>query len=321
MNSESPFSRQKQFELCDEILARHYHSLDHGKSILYSGTNSGFFSNCSKSLWCLIELANIGIFPRAISFSGGYQNFKDIDMSADIYPNLFATDNFLADYIRTTLACHHRLRCPDHHGVYAIYPYQQLNLFIQAYFRPSERIKSLIAEITEKYGFDYSNTVAICYRGTDKGTEVRLADPEKYVIEALRLKTEGMKVLVQTDQEQVKRHLLESIDGAFSLEEMPTTTGNTVLHSLDQDSLGMGKLAFGERVLVTAYIISKCRYIVNHSGNMASWICLLRGSANGVSQFNKDGCLVDSYQITKAYLKNFYRQFRRYVRDDVSCYT
>lgn len=321
MKRHSHLSSQRQAELREHILARHSHSLDRETNVLYSRANTGFFSNCSHSLWCLIDLANIGLHPRTLNFSGAYQHFKDVDLSTDIYPDLFATDDFVAEYVKSTLVPYHRLRCPDHHGIYAIYPYQELNPLIHAYFRPSAKIKSLIKNTTEQYRIDYANTIAICYRGSDKATEVRLADPTKYVHETLRLKNEGTRVLVQTDQEQVKRQLLESIDASFAFEDMPTTSGNTVLHKLAKDSLGMEKYAFSERLLATAYIISKCRYVVNHSGNMAAWICLLRGSANGVSQFDKHGNLVGPYQIVKGYMKNAYRQLRRHIRGDVSCYT
>ena len=321
MKWHDSLTTRKKSELCQQVLARHCHSLEPETNTLCSRSNTGFFSNCSHSLWCLLELANLGVFPRTLGFSTAFHNYKDPESSLDVYPRFFTTDDFVVESIKSTVAPYHRLRCPDHHGFYAIFPYQELNPFIRAYFSPSQRVKALSLETMQNYDVVFSNTIAICYRGTDKATEVLLADPAKYVKEALRLRKPGMRVLVQTDQEQVKRQLLESIDNSFAFEEMPTTTGKTVLHGLDGDVLGMKKLAFGERLLSTAYMLSKCRFIVNHSGNMAAWICLLRGNANGVSQFDKHGNLVGPRHILKGYAKNTYRKMRRFIRNDVSCYT
>src|SRR3990172_1593673 len=108
-------SVQRQAELCEEILARYRHRLDGDTKVLFPKNNTGFFSNCTHSLSCLIDLANIGIFPATLNFAEAYQNYKDkdVDFSRDTYLDLFATDDLSVESIKSTLAPFHTLKTPD----------------------------------------------------------------------------------------------------------------------------------------------------------------------------------------------------------------
>lgn len=307
-------------ENLNQIIAKHTHKLDASGTVLLSGANTGFFSNCSHSLWSIVELANVGHVVDELNFKGAFRNFKDDNKQHNIYSDLFHTNESSVKNLKEYIRHHSRFRCPDHHGVYKIFPYDELNHFVQAYFLPAKSVRQLCDAIASRYAIDFSNTIAVCYRGTDKATEVGLADPCDYVERVRMIHHEGLRVMIQTDQEQVKQYFLAKIPDSFSIDEMPTTAGQQVLHQLHAKELGLGRIEFGQYLLAVTYLMSQCRYIVNHTGNMAAWICLLRGDAQGVDQFDRYGASVGSYQIAKAHAKNQYRKIRRIIKSENACY-
>ncbi len=299
---------------------RHKHELDPESGVLYTITNTGLFSNCTHALCCLIDLAALGYFPRRIDFSRSFLAYRDNEEPTDLYPALFRTSDDAVARLASACAHSRSLKCPDHHGIYSIYPYGQFNLFMDAYFRPSYEIERLANALQEKYRIDCSNTLAVVYRGSDKGTELKLASPSQYVQAASAVMGGRGRVLIQTDQAQAKALLLGQIPGAFAIEEMPTTGGAKALHLLDSQTLGARKEDFARTLLAVTLLISRCDGIVNHCGNMAAWICLFRGHARGVVQFDRHGRLAGPLQAAAALLKNFLRVARKHWRGELSAY-
>jgi hypothetical protein len=147
-----------------------------------------------------------------------------------------------------------------------------------------------------------------------------VAQPEDYVRAVLPFCRDGARVLVQTDQAQAKELFMARIPNSFALDEMPTTTSGTVLHKFDASALQMKKLDFAKQVLATTTLLAHCGRIVNHCGNMALWIALLRGNANGMAQFDQKGRLVGPGLVLAARLKNALRRVRRWARGDIAYY-
>lgn len=179
----------------------------------------------------------------------------------------------------------------DHHGVYRNYDFDSYNSFIQRYFNLNESILEIQSRLIRKYGINLEKTVAVCYRGTDKFVEVKLSDPRNYVAcaENLLRQIPGARILIQTDQKQV-RDLFTGYfgDNCFYLEEMPVNEGNVAVHNILKQ-LQISAFDFGKMVLATTYLLSRCRVVVNHTGNVAAWICLFRGNAESIVQFDKEG--------------------------------
>jgi hypothetical protein len=73
---------------------------------------------------------------------------------------------------------------------------------------------------------------------------------------------------------------------------MPVTDSSIGIHLLQgEENLNMNRFEYGKMVLAVTHLISKCNLIVNHTGNMASWVCLFRGNVDGVFQFDSEGNL------------------------------
>ena len=259
---------------------------------LYCGANHGFFSNCTVTLQSLIELHNKNLTLSKIDFSSAFCDYKTPEQNQrniDLYPYYFKTD-----LIKEITKKDKKILKQDHHGHYKHYDFYHLNPFIQRYFSLNQDILNIQNMLIEKYKIDLSKTIAVWYRGTDKYLEVQLAEPSLYLnlAEELLGLIPDVKILIQTDQKQVRDLFINHFkDRCFFFEEMPVTDSKMISYR-DSKLFNPNRFEFGKLLLAVTHLFSKCQIIVNHTGNVASWICLFRGNADSVFQFNQQGKLV-----------------------------
>ncbi len=124
----------------------------------------------------------------------------------------------------------------------------------------------------------------MCYRGTDKGTEITLESPEMYAeaAHAVLKRNPRYRVLVQTDQAQVRDFLAEELgERAFFIYEMPVTDTDNAIHNVIAPG---DQISFGQTLLATVLIMAKTRHLITHTGNMALWTVLHRGGTRRTMQ-------------------------------------
>lgn len=158
-----------------------------------------------------------------------------------------------------------------------------LRAFVEAWFRPSDAVRTRASELAARYEVDPDRTVAVWVRGTDKGQEMPLAPVDRYVRRARRALSRGDvdRVLVQTDQAQIRAALLAEFgSAAFALDELPVTERATGLHF--QALPGREDHAFD--LLAAVVMMSGFRRLVLHHGNGAFWTLQFRGHLGGVEQ-------------------------------------
>ncbi len=74
---------------------------------------------------------------------------------------------------------------------------------------------------------------------------------------------------------------------------MPVTAGDIAVHHvLKQPALRPERRLLARRLVAAIRILAGCRYLITHSGNVGLWLALLRGSAEGLWQFNGRQVLV-----------------------------
>lgn len=232
--------------------------------------------------------------PDRLDYSGSfnyYRSRQQTDDKTDLYPHFFTTDSSVDIEYTGVLSKH------DHHGVYADYDYEHYKPFVQKYFGISEKVQRLQNQLVNTYNICFEQTIVVYYRGTDKHTEVKLADPIHYIeaAENLLKSAPESRILIQTDQRQI-RDLFVNYFGqkCFYFHEAPVTEGNEGIHT-SQVELGINSYDFGLMFLAITGLMSKCRYIINHKGNVAAWMCLFRGHAEGVEQIDADEKLYPVY--------------------------
>lgn len=250
--------------------------------------NCGFYSNEFQVFCSLLILMRHGIVPDQISYSMGYKHFKK-DPDLDLYP-YFHNIN-----VNQSLDLFKQVPLPDSNKYQPnLYDFESYNKIIGRFFNPSEIVSERVKILQKKYKIDPSKTISVSYRGTDKGTELTLASPEEYlsVVKDILSKNLDLKVLLQTDQTQVIQYFYSELgDKLIFFEETPSTTSNLVIWKIIED-LGGDSIDWQQWCDAAFRVVSKCKYVVNHTGNVGMFINLYRGNIHNVYQFNEDGKLL-----------------------------
>ena len=242
--------------------------------------SAGFFSNCSVTLWGLTRM-----YPseRYMKVNWPCQDlWRNDDQAGKNLFDLYFDPN--SDLDTHALA---KLSPIDHHGVYRDLRFDKLTPYISNYFAPSEIVRKQLNELVNKYEIDYNNTIGLAYRGTDKFTELTPVPPRYYATEVQRLisKNPRLRVLLQTDQEQIRDIFAKELgESVFYFSELPVTKSSTGIHNMSREDWGISNFEFGVMLLAVVNIFAKCKYVVTHTGNVSLWMYLYRGSARNTCQ-------------------------------------
>ena len=249
------------------------------------------FDKFSDLLSDISDLANQGISPKKIHLTSGcdkYCNHSD-NSDIDLYPIFFKPDVYQNYELWTTL--------PRFvHGRYSLAKTERWHPFIKRWFNPSDQVMAKVEKYSKEYQFDPEETIGVFYRGTDKKFEIPISDFRKYrqVLKFLLKKNPESRIFVQTDQEEFRDYLIGEFGSrCFYLEEMPVAKGSTGLHFLKDEELQIDRVEYGVRVLAATYLMSRCKALINCTGNMALWITFYRGHTNEMYQFDENAVCSD----------------------------
>jgi len=243
-----------------------------------TGTHeSGFYSciNCLRI--SLYKLISTGTVPEKISLEDTLNWYKN-HHKQDFYPMLYSTDLSKVSELNTDF--NFEIFCPTalrHDGL----DLKNFTHIENVYFNPSEGVKVMVDLLETKYSIDPSKTIAVLHRGNDKWKETKLSPIEEWIAVIESKYQEGDKIFIQTDEETAKNRFIKHFgDRCFSMEEM--IFGNSVNSNIrPSDNKEQWAVHF-ESVM---RIISKCKYIINHSGNCAMIPIIYRGNLKGDIQF------------------------------------
>jgi len=255
----------------------HYAIYNSEENSLIGIHQSGFYSciNCLRI--SLYKLISEGILPKKISLENTLDWYKD-HLNQDLYPILYKTDFSKIDKINKNfqyeMFCATAVRHLD----------LDLKNFIpieEVYFLPSDIIVQNISTLEKKYNIDYTKTLAVLHRGTDKHKETKLSPVNDWIETIEKYYEEGHKILIQTDDENAKKQFIEHFkDRCFTLEEM--------IYGSDQNSNvkpHFNKTQWSINFESVMHIISKCNRMINHAGNVAMIPILYRKSLVKTIQF------------------------------------
>lgn len=132
--------------------------------------------------------------------------------------------------------------------------------FVDRYFKPSTSVYALQAQWASKYKIEIGRSVVVCYRGTDKVTELKPASFEDYADQIDRMVgASAVDIVVQTDQKQFLDFIGDRFPGRVKfIDDIPMTTGTTVIHNLDlTDEFGVTRRDFGLRLFAMVHWLSQ----------------------------------------------------------------
>jgi hypothetical protein len=252
----------------------------------FSLHDSGLYSNVTTALHDVLVLHHAGITVRKIDFSAGMTFFKD-DIGKDVYPLFFEASRERG----TALPADLTFNAYDVHKVYKRLPLQALSKAADVLFKPSPTVFNVAQEIVKAAGVEPTRTIAICYRGTNKGKEVSLAPIDHYIAVVENIgKVTGIyfDILIQTDQAQARQAIMDRFGPRVRFfKDLPVTTGSTPIHKLEFGTeVTLTREDFAIRMMAAVVVMSQCAFVVTHSGNIGAWIAILRGSTQNLYQFD-----------------------------------
>jgi hypothetical protein len=255
---------------------------------LYCLWNCGFYSNEFQVFNSLLVLLKHGIIPERIDYSLGYRHFKK-DPNQDIYSDFHKIDDKIDLDLFVDIPLPDSNKCQ-----FDLYRFDVYNKIKDRFFGPSDLILERKNILIDKYKFDPQKTISVLYRGTDKSTELQLGSPTEYlkVVKNILKDNPNFKVLLQTDQTQVIQYFYDQLgDILITFEETPSTASNKVIWSLMEQS-GKDSIDWSQWFDAALRCVSECKYLVNHTGNVAFFANLYRGNVDKVYQFNENGVLI-----------------------------
>ena len=257
-----------------------YYQYEREKNQLDITANSGFFSICTVTLQALTR-----IYPseKYVSVNWPFQNeWRNKDHVGLNLFELYFNPNKAVD-----IKCFTRLSTIGMYSIYEDLDFDRVRAYVENYFIPSDIILRKQEELIHKYAIDYETTIGLCYRATNKWFEVAQIQPGYFVEEARQLlaKNSKLRVLVQTDQKQVRDLCVRELgERAFYLTELPVTTSTIGVHHMSEAQKGISNFEHGVCVLAAVNILARCKYVITHTGGVGLWTYLLRGTARNTCQ-------------------------------------
>ena len=268
--------------------------------------DTGFFSNTCYRLFGIVDYVNaFRKFPKIVDTSFGYSLYKETlgDAAHLFFKNKLApqvdypivvgdpSDPFINDPAYITFSDYKRLN------------FKQITPIIDAYFGIADTAEKRKEEFLQKYNIDPVNTIVAYYRGTDKKTETFLASHQVFdeKVRQIRQKYPNHKLLIQTDDPYFQQFMSERHQDAIFIKEfcptpvkkrLITKSGRTLLSCSALPRVVRGaytklqtpqeKCTHVINLLAVVKIMSECHQVIMTSGNVGLWVCLLRGSADGL---------------------------------------
>jgi hypothetical protein len=242
---------------------------------------AGFFSSCSVKLTQIVDFINLNKkLPDVVDSSELFEFYKN-DKIKDISLEYFENYNNITDiYISHPIHYNHTNQFTNYSNLH----YEYIIPLIKKYFSPSVKINEIIGNIEKKYNFEYDNTVAVYYRGTDKIIETQLASFDEFYKQIIEItnKNKNIKILIQTDTAQFIDYInSKNLENIIIINENKTSYKNIGIHNEEKNENYYQMFYF----LSTVVIISKCKYIICSSGNCSIWMMLYRGNGKNIIQY------------------------------------
>ena len=258
---------------------------------------SGFFSTCTVALnQIILAYNNEREFPSLCTTSLMEWYKEDESLDSDIWEEFFkpSTHQFLnpSDFSEK-ITFTDFMNCDDGDFTYLgqFSPYEKIGYkdvlpIVNSYFSPSLKTRERVNFFLEKYGIDPDKTIGVYYRGNDKLMEANPPSYEDYKerIEKVLAENPGCKLLIQTDEREFLNYATSIYPESIFVQELPVIDKSyewQVSWTIENGK----RTNFGIDFMSIALILSKCKRLILNSCNVSMWVCLYRGSSEGVDQY------------------------------------
>lgn len=266
------------FETLIKLPYAYYQQGGNADSTLWATHDAGLFSCLTTIMWSMIDLARLGHTCYAIDNTFGMQSFKEAAFTST-YETLFAKRS--RKEVDTIFGCSpNKLTHFDHHSNFE--QIIRLHLgdrwsreFVEAYMEPSTEVKLIADNFDRKYRISSAPTVLVCYRGTDKYTEIQPTPIAAYYEQLDRVlgAVPMAEILIQTDQAQIRDAFLQRYGTSCKfICELPVTRGKIVLHR--ERRLSGNPECFAKNLYAMCLMAGRCHTLITHTGNVGFFLAL-----------------------------------------------
>lgn len=251
--------------------------------------NAGFFSQLSTTL---DDLQSLRAPIRKVVARSAFEQYRTLP-GTDSWSRFFArpaNKSLTEERVRE-----HELHLIDsslHHADYSLLNLNAYQILLEIFFQPSPRVLEREAHFISSYAIDAAEIIAVNVRGTDKWKEIEPSPIGRYlsIAEKALENHPSSKLLVVTDQAQ----FLDAFRNRFprkvvSIDELPVSSQfKSPIHRTLKRS---NREAFAIDFLAAVRIMASAKLVLTHTGNVAFWTVLFRGSSSGVVQLRADEVL------------------------------
>ena len=244
--------------------------------------NAGFFSCCSVACHDIIKHIKEHQSVPEVDFSKIFTWYKDLP-NQNVYDMYFKFSKLQELNIdKISKIKYNRLSLFN----YKDEDLKNIKSIINKWFNPSDSVFQYVELFIKKYEINMDKTLAICFRGTDKFIDVNETSYEKFTSKVPHImQNKGVdRVFIQTDQTQFIDFFKNSYPNipVFSIQEIPTTRSKKHLY---KGIIQENKVTHAQMFLAVVQILSSCKFLINHTGNVARWIAKYRGSTENMTQY------------------------------------
>jgi len=250
---------------------------DENTNTLYGTHYSGFYSCINQVRSSLYTLISRGIYPENISFAKTLKEYRDKE---DLFPILYRIVPEKGELLKGSDFDFSGFGsiCSFNTSVdFKALVFENIKMIEDAYFQPSDTVKSRINFLKAKYGVDSEKTLAVLHRGTDKHLEAHLLPLDNRIAHIHAINTENHRILIQTDEANFRDGFLAEFgENAFVFEEM--LFNNTYVYPLED------KVQWSINFESVIRFVAKCGKLITHAGNAGFVSALYRSNLKSLSQ-------------------------------------
>ena len=241
--------------------------------------NAGFFSCASVALEDLItknpskisSRFGMGLYKNVL-FTNNWEFFYRLPSKGSINNNKNISKNEILDTSNWWKK------------KYKTLPIKKVELYILKYFSPSDHVIDLEKNLTKKYKLNFSQTIGVHYRGTDKYTDWDLTPISAYVdeIDKILKANRSKDILFLSDDLSAQLYVKKRFynQNLVIIEELSTSSGLVGAHYAYKGN----RIKQAQLYFAAVLMLSKCNYLITHTGNGALWEVLYRDSIENFIQ-------------------------------------
>lgn len=257
--------------------------------------NAGFFSCSSIALEQIMIYFNIHkCLPEIVDRTAQYEHYKEFP-EQDLIPILFKQTDADIQYTQDAKLTNDNtwFQWTD----YRLIDFVSVKPFVDKYFQPSDIVLERVAQLERDYEINYENTVGVLYRGNDKQKECSIAPYEAFTEKATDIQVcESiiLEYLVSPDETEFLEHFKQKMYSDVIKDDFTCSPSQWLHMPKDSNTAIFMHLPHNERpehainVLAMIIMISKCKHVISHTGNMSFWCAAYRGNVDNFHQFRED---------------------------------